>query len=44
MPLLSKVEAAYKPNEIILLCGEDIHRCNHAEWLAKGYTVFVREL
>jgi hypothetical protein len=44
MPLLSNVEAAYKPNEIILLCGEDIHTCNHAEWTTKGYTVFVREL
>ena len=44
MPLLSNVEAAYKPNDIVLLCGEDIHTCNHAEWTTKGYTVFVREL
>jgi hypothetical protein len=34
----------YKPNEIILLCGEDIHICNYNYFLKKGHNLFVREL
>jgi hypothetical protein len=34
----------YKPDEIVLLCGEDDHLCNYKEWVDKGYNVFVREL
>lgn len=44
MPFLNIVNEIYKPNEIILLCGEDIHHCNYNEWLQKGYNIFVREL
>lgn len=44
MPFLDLVNTVYKPNEVILLCGEDIHRCNYNDWVKKGYTVFVREL
>ena len=44
MPLLELVNESYKPNEIVLLCGEDIHNCNNDEWVKKGYTVFVREI
>lgn len=34
----------YKPNEIILLCGEDFHSCHYNTFTNKGHTVFVREL
>jgi hypothetical protein len=34
----------YKPNEIILLCGEDIHDCEYKKLTDKGHYVFVREL
>jgi hypothetical protein len=34
----------YNPEDIILLCGEDIHDCNYKEFLDKGHWVFVREL
>ena len=44
MPLLDLVNTAYKPNEVVLLCGEDIHTCDHNDWVKKGYHVFVREL
>jgi hypothetical protein len=44
MPLFDLVSTVYKPNEIILLCGEDIHACNYNTWVNKGHTVFVREL
>jgi FkbM family methyltransferase len=38
------VNQIYKPNEIILLCGEDIHKCDNYTWVEKGHSVFVREL
>jgi len=44
MPLYDNVCKVYKPNEIILLCGEDIHRCNHKQFTDRGHHVFVREL
>ncbi len=44
MPYYDLVCEIYKPNEIILLCGEDIHCCNYNEFLNKGHHVFVREL
>ena len=44
LPLFDLVNTAYAPNEIILLCGEDIHTCDYSGWVDKGYTVFVREL
>jgi len=34
----------YKPNEIILLCGEDEHNCVYDFFVNKGHYVFVREL
>ena len=43
-PLFDIVNQYYKPNEIILLCGEDIHECTYNNWVNKGYNVFVREL
>ena len=45
MPYYDLVNEIYKPNEIILLCGEDIHwwcDCNH--YVERGHHVFVREL
>jgi len=44
MPLFDLVNQHYKPNEVILLCGEDIHACNYADYVKRGYNVFVREL
>jgi hypothetical protein len=44
MPYYDLISEIYKPDEIILLCGEDIHCCNYNEFVIKGYHVFVREL
>lgn len=44
MPYIDLISTIYKPNEIILLCGEDIHACNYTEGVRRGYHVFVREL
>jgi len=44
MPFYDLVKQIYKPNEIILLCGEDIHKCDNYTWVEKGHSVFVREL
>ncbi|AGE52380.1 hypothetical protein PBCVCvsA1_025R [Paramecium bursaria Chlorella virus CvsA1] len=44
MPYYDLVCSVYKPEEIILLCGEDIHQCTHDQWTVKGHHVFVREL
>ena len=50
MPYYSLVCKIYKPNEIILICGEDLHKCSNLhncdynEYLKKGNSVFVREL
>jgi hypothetical protein len=43
MPHYELVSSVYKPNEIILLCGEDLHECNSKDWVNKGHYVFVRE-
>jgi hypothetical protein len=44
MPHYELVRSVYQPDEVILLCGEDIHHCNYHEWTARGHHVFVREL
>lgn len=44
MPYYDLVCQVYKPNEIILLCGEDIHICSYHEFVNRGHIVFVREL
>ena len=44
MPYYEIVNDYYKPNEIILLCGEDLHNCNYNNYVEKGHPVFVREL
>lgn len=38
------ISSIYKPNEIILLCGEDLHNCNYHYFINKGHFVFVREM
>ena len=43
MPYYDILSKIYKPDEIILLCGEDLHHCNHS-LINKGHTMFVREL
>jgi hypothetical protein len=44
MPYYELISKIYKPNEIILLCGEDIHCCNYDTLKKKGHHIFVREL
>jgi hypothetical protein len=44
MPYYDLISMIYNPNEIILLCGEDLHDCNYNYYVQKGHTVFVREL
>lgn len=44
MPYFELIKSLYKPNEIILLCGEDLHCCNYNYYLNMGHNVFVREL
>ena len=44
IPYYDLICSIYKPNEIILLCGEDFHYCNYNEYVNKGHFVFVREL
>ena len=44
MPYYDLIYEIYKPCEIILLCGEDIHCCNCNDFVKKGHHVFVREL
>jgi hypothetical protein len=43
MPFLDIVDKVYKPNEIVLICGEDAHPCNYNIFLDKGYYLFIRE-
>lgn len=46
-PFFDLVSKHYNPNQVIILCGEDIGNCchdNHIDLLNKGFTVFVREL
>jgi hypothetical protein len=38
------VKSIYKPNEIILLCGEDLHDCNRGFFLNNQHYIFVREM
>jgi len=44
IPYYDLVQKNYKPNQIILLCGEDKHWCDHSLFVKKGHIVFVREL
>jgi hypothetical protein len=44
MPYYDLISTIYKPNEIILMCGEDIHYCNCSSLMQYGFNVFVREL
>lgn len=42
MPYYDLVSKIYNNNEIVLLCGEDIHKCDN-KWIQKGHYVFMRE-
>lgn len=45
MPFYELANQSYKPGEIIILCGEDIHKCSDVDkFLEKGHTMFIREL
>lgn len=43
-PMFELVSQYYSTHEIILLCGEDAHKCDHAQMCKKGFHTFVREL
>lgn len=38
------VNSVYDPNDIILLCGNDIHNCSYHTWANKKHPVFIREM
>ena len=38
------INSIYEPNEIILMCGADVHDGSCISWSKKGHSVFVREL
>jgi hypothetical protein len=44
MPYYDLICSIYKPNEIILLCGEDLHNCNYDYFLNKQHFIFIREM
>ena len=44
MPLYDLVIQHYKREDIILICGEDIHRCNYMVHINNGHHVYVREI
>jgi hypothetical protein len=44
LPYYDLVKAAYKPEEVILICGFDIHDCEYKNQLPNGHHIFVREL
>jgi hypothetical protein len=44
LPYYNVISTIYNPNEVILICGEDLHNCNYKMFLDKGHNVFVREL
>ena len=44
IPYYDLINNIYKPNEIIFICGDDLHCCNYNDFLEKGHHVFVREL
>ena len=46
MPYWNKVNKSYKPKEIIILCGEDLHECKYKHFFGddKGHSLFIREL
>jgi len=43
MPFWKLVCQMYDPKDVVLLCGEDLHPCNHKIFTTHGYNVFVRE-
>jgi len=44
MPFYDIIVHSNYTNNLVLLCGEDIHSCNYDYWVQKGHTLFVREL
>ncbi len=48
LPFLDIVNKTYKPNEIIVLCGEDKYACEHSQNIynlqENNYNLFIREL
>ena len=44
MPYYDLVYKTYDANKVILICGEDEHKCNYTQWTDRGHSVFVREL
>ena len=44
MPFFDLVNQFYTPNDIVMICGEDIHDCTYDNYVKRGYNVFVREL
>ncbi len=44
-PFFNLVNQFYQKNEIIMLCGEDLHgKCHSFDFARDGYNIFVREI
>ena len=43
-PYYESICRAYKPEEVILLCGDDIHNCQYKTQGKSGHHIFIREL
>ena len=44
MPFYEIVTKYYPMDKIVLLCGEDLHCCDHSNYVKIGHPVFVREI
>ena len=42
-PFWENVHRSYKPDEVVLFCGEDEHVCCHKKFTDMKHNVFVRE-
>lgn len=42
-PLLEEVRATYQPSEIVFVCGEDLHQCEHRTNTRRQNPLFLRE-
>jgi len=45
LPFYNTVYDSYKPNQVIMLCGEDIHNCVLKDaFISRGHHIFIREM
>lgn len=44
MPYINLVHEHYENDKVVMICGEDTHKCSYVIWAELGHYVFVREL